>query len=76
MGPDPLDRVVPEQLPEQGRATSHREADDAEGGSKMRVSSAGVSNGGDRLQGGRGLHHKEAEYGCTIYYDATNSGPL
>ena len=42
----------------------------------MEVSSAGGSDGGGGLRGDWGLHHKEAEYGRAIYFNADNSGPL
>ena len=42
----------------------------------MVISSAGGSNGGNRLRRYWGLRHEEEEYGCTIYFDATNSRPL
>ena len=40
------------------------------------VSSAGGNNFGSRIRGDWGLCHEEVEYGCAIYFSATNSGPL
>ena len=76
MGPDPPDRAGPGKLQPQGCMTAHREAAEAEGGGNMGIPSAGGSNGGSGLLGDRSLHHKEAEYGCVVYFDTTNSGPL
>ena len=76
MGPDPLDGAGPEHIPEQGRATSHQERAEAEGGRDMGISSAGGSNGGGGLRGDWVLHHEEAEYGFAIYCGATDYGPL
>ena len=44
MGPDPPDVVGPEQLPDQGHATAHHEADVAEEEVEMGVFSSGISN--------------------------------
>ena len=49
MGLEPLYGAVPGKLPAQGRATTHREAAEGEGGGYMGVSSAGGSNGGKRV---------------------------
>ena len=46
VGPDPLYGVGPGQLPAQGRATAHREANKAEGGGEMVISSSEGSDGG------------------------------
>ena len=75
-GPDPPDGAGPEQLSAQGRATAHREANKAAGIGELGISSAGGGNVGSGLQGDKCLRHKEAEYGCTIYCDAFDSGTL
>ena len=49
MGPDPPDVAGPEQIPEQGHATAHWEADVEEREGEMGVSSSGISNGGRRF---------------------------
>ena len=36
----------------------------------------GGGNWGIRFLGDQGIHHEEAEHGCTVYCDATNYGPL
>ena len=45
-------------------------------GEGVEISSSGGSDRGSGLQGDWGLHHKEAEYGCAIYCDATDYGPM
>ena len=45
-------------------------------GGGLGVSTAGISYGGDEIWRDQGLHPKEAEYVCAIYFDATNYGPL
>ena len=47
--PDPPYGMVPEQLPEQGRATAHREEAKEEEGGELVISSAGGSYGGSRF---------------------------
>ena len=76
MVPDPLDGAGPNQIPAHGHATDHQEAAEMEGVWEMVISSAGGSDGGGGLQGYRGLHHEEVEYGRAIYCDANDSGPL
>ena len=76
MGPDPPGGAVPEKIPAQGRATAHREADEAEGGGEMGISFAGGSNGLGGIRRDWGLYHEESEYSRAIYYDATDSGTL
>ena len=76
MIPNPLDGAGPVQLSEKGRAKSHREADEEEGGWELGLSSTSGGNSGIRLQGDWGLGHEEAEYGRAIYYDAKNYGPM
>ena len=51
-------------------------ADKISGGGEFGISSAGGGNGGSGIQGYQCLHHNEAEYGCTIYFDATDYVPL
>ena len=46
------------------------------GGWGVVISSDGGSDGGRRIRIDWGLHHKDVEYGCTIYCDANDSGPL
>ena len=45
VGPDPPEVAGPEQLSAQGSAAAHREADEAEGGGELGISSAGGGNG-------------------------------
>ena len=45
-------------------------------GGGMVVSISDVRYGGGRIRKDRGLDPKEAEYGCAIYFDLTNYGPL
>ena len=46
------------------------------GGWELGLSSADGSNDGSRLRGDQDLRHEEVEYGCAVYCDATDSGPL
>ena len=46
------------------------------GGWELGISTADGSNKGCGFRGDRGLYPKEAEHGCAIYCDTTNSGPL
>ena len=76
MDPDPPDGAGPDQISAQGRATAHREASGASGGGALRISSYGGGNVRIRIRGDWGINHEEAEYGCAIYCDATEYGPL
>ena len=55
---------------------AHRESANKAGGWKLELSSTGGGNGTSGLRGDQGVCFEEAEYVCTIYCDATNSGPL
>ena len=76
VGLDPQYRAVPGQIQAQGRATDHLEADKAVGGEEMGLSSAGGSDRGSGFWKDRGIHHKEAEYGCAIYCNVADSVSL
>ena len=56
----PPDRAVPGQISAQGRATAYREAEEAEGGGELGISSAGGSDGQSGLRRDWGLCHEEA----------------
>ena len=46
------------------------------GGWELGIPLVGGGNGGSRIQGDRDISHEEAEYGCTVFFDTNNSGPL
>ena len=56
--------------------TSHREAAKEVGGWELVLYSTGGGNSGSGLRGDWGLRREEAEYGRTVYFNATNSGTL
>ena len=76
VGTSPQDGAVPAYFPTQGCATAHREAAEKTGGWELGIPLIGGGNGGRRLRVDRDIRHKEAEYGRTVYYDATDSRPL
>ena len=60
----------------QGCARAHQEAAEDTGGWELGILLIGGVNGGHRLQGDHDKCHEKAEYGCVVYCDANNSGPL
>ena len=53
-----------------------QEAAEGTGGWELGVTKVRGINGGMRLQGDQNIPHEEAEHGCTVYCDATDSGSL
>ena len=76
MGNDPKDGAGPEYFSTQGRATSHQEASEETGGWDLVILLIGGGNGRSRLQRDQDIHHEEAEYGCAVYCDTTDSVPM
>ena len=76
MGTDPQEGAGPEHFSTQGCATAHQEAAEETGGWELVIPPIGGGNGGSRLQGDPDIRHEEAEYGCAVYCDVTESGPL
>ena len=56
--------------------TVHREAAKDMGGWDLGTPLIGGGNGGSRLLGDWYIRHEDAEYGCAVYSDATDYGPL
>ena len=76
VGAELPDGAGPEQLSTQSRTTARRGVAGAVGRVGMGIFPVGGGNGGSGLRVDCGLRHEEAEYGCTIYCNTTDSGPL
>ena len=72
----PQDGAGPEYFSTHDRVTDHWEAAEDMGGSELVIPLIEGGNGGSRLRGDWYICPKEAEYGRTVYCDATDSGPL
>ena len=56
--------------------TAHWKENKETGGWEFGLPAIVGVNGGSRLRGDQEICHKDAEHGCAVYFDATNSGPL
>ena len=76
MGADTTDREGAGDLHARGRAQDHGETAAERVGWEMvpYLSEGGHARGG--VCGDPEIHHKEAEHGRTVHYDATDYGPL
>ena len=76
MGPHSKDGEGPGQISVQGREEDHWEAPAAKERRDMGIPTSGRGTEGSGNGGDTDVHNTEAEYGCTIYCDATDYGPM
>ena len=76
MGADSEDGEGPGKFSVQGRAEDHREAAAAREGRDLVLTFVGGSNEVDRDGSDTDVNSPEAEYGCAIYCDSADSGPV
>ena len=76
MGADPTDRAGAGEFHAQRRAQDHGDtaAERVVWEMVLYLSEGGHARGG--VCRDPEIHHKEAEHGCAVYCDATDSGPL
>ena len=76
MGSDPTDIAGAGEFHARGRAQYHGETAAERVGWEMVLSLSAGGHTRDGVCRDPGIHHKEAEHGCAVHCDATNSGPL
>ena len=76
MGTDSKDGEGPGKFSVQGRAEDHGEAAVAREGRELVLTFVGGSNEGDMDGSDTDVNPPEAEYGCAIYCDVADYGPV
>ena len=76
MGINTADEEGPGQFPVQGHEEDHGETTAAKEGQELDIPAAGGGNEGGGNGGDTYINSPEVEYGCAIYCDADDYGPM